>query len=60
MGSALGIKCDLILALRTQTFEYLSVFFYRHAVECLESAHSEEKKNQKSFFLLKHPTNTDF
>ena len=35
---------DLILALRGQIFEYLSETFDRHALGCLEPAHSEKKR----------------
>ena len=40
-----GVKCDLILALLGQIFEYLRETLYRHALEYLQSACSEKNKN---------------
>ena len=44
MESTLGVKYDLILALRSQIFESLRATFYRNALEYLQSARSEKKK----------------
>ena len=45
IGSTFGVKYDLILALGSQTFEknWREIFF-RHAVEYLESACSDQKR----------------
>ena len=37
----LGVKYDVILVLRNQFFEYLRQTLYRHALEHLEAARSE-------------------
>ena len=50
IGSTLGVKYDLILALRSQIFEYLRETFYGHALEYLQSACSEKKKGKKKRF----------
>ena len=44
MGSTLGVKYDLIPALRSQMFEYLRETLYRHALEYLEPARSKTKR----------------
>ena len=41
MESALGLKYDLILVLRSQIFESLRETFYRHALEFLQRARSD-------------------
>ena len=46
MESSLGVKYNLILALRSQIFECCREAFYRHALECLQSASSEKKKEE--------------
>ena len=46
MESALGVKYDLTLALRTQILEYLRETLYRHALEYLQLARSEKKKKK--------------
>ena len=43
-----GVKCDLILALLGQIFEYLRETLYRHALEYLQSACSEKKWKKSS------------
>ena len=42
MGSTLGVKYDLTLALRRQILEYLRETFYRHALEYLKPARAEK------------------
>ena len=56
MGSTVGVKDDLILALRSQIFEYLRETFHRHDLESyLEPARSERKMGgKKGLFLRKH------
>ena len=46
MESTLGVKCDLMLALRSQIFEKSGTLFYRHALEYLQSARSENKRGK--------------
>ena len=48
MESTLGVKDDLMLALRSEIFEYLLEKNYRHALEYLQSGRSDKKA---SFFL---------
>ena len=43
MESTLGVKYDLILALRSQIFESLGETFRRYALEYLQPARSENK-----------------
>ena len=38
MESTFGVNYDLVLALRSQIFEYWRETFYRHALEYLQSA----------------------
>ena len=52
MGSTLGVKSDLILALRSQIFEYLRESVHRDALEYLQLAGSE-KMQKKELFLRK-------
>ena len=44
IGSTLGVKYDLILALRSQIFEYLRETFFRQALVYLQSARSDKNK----------------
>ena len=53
MESTLGVKYDLILALRIHIFENLLETFYRHVLEYLQSARSEKKWEKNVFFLRK-------
>ena len=53
MGSTLGVKYDLILAIRSQIFQYLRETFYARALEYLEPARSE-KKNEKNVYSYKN------
>ena len=53
MGSILDDENDLILALRSQIFEYLRFFFYRHALEYLQSPRSEKKNDQNNAAFLR-------
>ena len=55
MGSIFGVNHDLILALRSQIFEYLRETFYGHALEYLQSACSEKKKGKKNVFPTETP-----
>ena len=41
--SILGVINDIILVLRSQFFEYLRETLYKHALEHLEAARSEQK-----------------
>ena len=50
----MGVKCDFILVPRSQFFEYLRETLYKHALEHLEVARSEKKKEKRVFFLRKH------
>ena len=43
IGSPSGVKYDWILALRSQTFEYLRETFCRHALEYLQSPRAEKR-----------------
>ena len=52
MGSTLGVKYDLILALRGQIFECLLETFYRYALEYLQSARSGKKRKADFFFFF--------
>ena len=54
MGSILGVKNEL-MPLRSQIFEYLHDFFYRHALEYLEPARSEKKMAKKKVFPTDMP-----
>ena len=49
MGPTLGVKYDLILALRSQIFERLREKFDGDAVGHLQSARSEKKKIKRFF-----------
>ena len=53
MESALGVKYVLILALRSQIFEYLRETSCRRALGYLEPARSETKKVKIIFFILR-------
>ena len=60
MGSTAGVKYDLILALRSQVFEYIYIYiFYRHAFEYLQPACSEKKREKNAVFLRKSLTIVD-
>ena len=48
-----------ILALCSQIFEYLRETFYRHALEYLQSAPSDQKQCKKNVFLRKRLTIID-
>ena len=50
MESTLGVKYGLILALRSQIFEYLRIFFCRHALEVPEIGSFRGKKIEKKVF----------
>ena len=47
MISTLGVKYDLIFALRSQIVDYLRETFYRFALEYLQSARSEKSEKKK-------------
>ena len=49
MGSTLGVKSDLILALRSQIFEYLRERVHRDALEYLQLAGSEKMQKKRAF-----------
>ena len=61
MGSTLGVKYDLILALRRQAFQYLRETFYRHAFEYLQTClgapavGSSRKKMKRYVFPTETP-----
>ena len=57
----MGVKHALILALRSQIFEYLAETFYRHALEYLKPARSEREwgKYMYVFLLGKRLTTID-
>ena len=59
MGSTLGVKRDLTLALRSQTFEYLRENVHRDALEYLQSARLEKKKKKGHVLLRKRLTTMD-
>ena len=61
MGSTLGDKYDLILALRSQIFEYLHECFYRHAlrVPAIGLFRKKKKRKKKTVFLRKRLTIID-
>ena len=46
-GSTLGVKHDIISALRIYIFERLGEAFYRNALEHLQSVRSGEKKKKE-------------
>ena len=46
-----GVKCGLLLVLRSQFFEYLRETGYKHALEHLEAARSQKKMGGKNAFL---------
>ena len=62
MGSTLGVKYVLLLALRSQILNFLRVTCYRHTLEYLqvEPARSVKKwKKKKGLFIPKRLTVTD-
>ena len=50
--STFSVQYDLMLALRSQIFEYLGESVNRHALELLKPAPSE--KTKETLFLRKH------
>ena len=59
MESALGVKYVLILALRSQIFEYLRETFYRHVLEYLQWVRPEKMKKKRKNPLGKRLTIID-
>ena len=58
VDSISGLKCYLMLVLRSQFVEYLRETLYNHALEHLEAAHPENKM-EKNVFLRKRLTIID-